>query len=458
MIVNVVIQSHIPETALDGRDIATIGTMLDGLGVALCLFDARDRTMVWNQTFLRFFPEHQDRVHAGEPYAENLRRFYTVRLIDDERQHMERFVADGIARHRAQTRPFSFEHRGLRLSVASLPLSDGSRMRLWTALPSPDASAGAAPALPSSLFANLADGAMVLDRDNRIVAVNQEFADLYDLPSPEQVVGLTFRDVVGMAWSREIGGGALPGPLTATLDNARFAGAAFEVELPADRWRRVIERRLQNGTGYISHTDITAMKRQQRELTEAYARLEALAITDGLTNIPNRRRFEDALTEEARRAARSGTPLSVLLVDIDDFKQINDRFGHPVGDDCLRMTARVIESGIKRPGDLAARLGGDEFALILPGNDTEGAMELAQSLRLAIAASRSHAFNVDAPVTVSIGIACVVVGEGGRAEPAALIAAADRALYAAKRAGRNRVVAAPEEYRLRDGSVRGPDA
>ena len=449
-------QPRLPAVRLVDQHLATLGSALDGIGVALCLFDAEDRTVLWNRTFLRFFPEHDGFVHVGEPYEANLRRFYDVRLIEAERQHIERFVADGVARHRAQSRPFSFDHRGRRLSVASVPFADGRRARAWTAMPQATAAVPADAVLLPDLFQNLADGAMVLDRNDRIVTVNEEFVALYDVLAPELIVGLQFRDVVRMAWLRHSDAATLPERLVAVLDNARFAGAAFEVELPGDRWRRVIERRLPNGTGYISHADITALKQQQRELQEAYAKLEQLAVTDGLTGIANRRRFEDVLGEEARRAARSGTPLSVLLIDIDQFKQINDRLGHPAGDDCLRITAQLIEHRIRRPGDLVARYGGDEFAIVLPGNDTEGAVELAEALRLLVANHQSHAYNGGAPVTISVGVACVVVGEGGRADPALLIGAADRALYAAKREGRNRVVAAPEDYRLREVSTTAP--
>ncbi|AWN55632.1 hypothetical protein DK412_14530 [Methylobacterium sp. 17Sr1-1] len=93
--------------------------MLDGLDIGLCAFDAEDRTLAWNQTFLYLFPEHDGFVHAGEPYRENLLRFYRTRLTSDELPYIEEYVASGIARHQAQTRPFEFEHRGTWLQVSA---------------------------------------------------------------------------------------------------------------------------------------------------------------------------------------------------------------------------------------------------------------------------------------------------------------------------------------------------
>ncbi|MDU7524942.1 MAG: PAS-domain containing protein, partial [Roseomonas mucosa] len=210
----------------DGLEtIGVIGQILDSQGLALCLFDAEDRTLLWNRTFLRFFPEHDGHVHVGEPYASNLERFYAARLSGPEHDRLPEFVAAGIARHRTQTRPFSFEHRGRRLLVSSLPLPQGGRVRVWKAL------AEALPAsesrMPVDPFAHLADGATVLDREGRITDANQEFVELYDLPSKEVAIGRTFREVLQLLWE-----GQADAALDAFLDNARFAGAPFEVELP----------------------------------------------------------------------------------------------------------------------------------------------------------------------------------------------------------------------------------
>lgn len=170
---------------------------------------------------------------------------------------------------------------------------------------------------------------------------------------------------------------------------------------------------------------------------EALARASA---TDGLTQAANRRAFEERLEEEWRRAARDAVPLTLLMIDIDHFKAYNDRYGHQAGDECLKLITRDFRTRLRRPADFLARYGGEEFAIILPDTDLSGALIVAEDLRrrtmaLEIAHSASP---VAVVVTLSIGVA--------EAEPAAngwshaeLVAASDRALYQAKRLGRNRV-------------------
>ena len=425
--------------------LGVVAAVLDSLGTGFCAFDDADRTVLWNQAFLRFFPEHDGCIHAGEPYAENLRRFYRVRLPPSELPRIEQFVAEGLARHRKQVHPFSFDHNGHRLTVASLPLPGGGRLRAWTGKPCAPASglaSGLAP-LPDALF-NMADGAAVL-RAGQITAVNEEFMRLYDLRRSADAIGLTFAEVVRRAWQPHafLGADATLAMLDhamldhAMLDHGCFNGAAYEVELPLGRWRRVIERQADDGATYASHADITALKGQQQALQDAYAKLERLSTTDHLTGLANRRRFEQGLAHEAQAAARAGQPLSLLLVDVDKFKDINDAFGHPGGDACLQRLAALIASAVRRH-DLAARLGGDEFALVLPGARHADALALAEGVRAAVAGHGGMP-----PMTVSIGVA-TLDGVANDVDAArSLVPMADRALYAAKRRGRNAVSGPP---------------
>jgi diguanylate cyclase (GGDEF)-like protein len=161
--------------------------------------------------------------------------------------------------------------------------------------------------------------------------------------------------------------------------------------------------------------------------------VERQALVDGLTGIANRRHCEDALTAEIARADRLGTPLTLVLADLDDFKAINDRHGHAVGDDVLREFAAVVHATI-RESDLAGRWGGEEFLLLLPGADAEGGAHLADRVRRKLA---EHAFlgrdGVPFTVTCSFGVAPHSSGSDERE----LFANADRALYRAKRRGKN---------------------
>jgi diguanylate cyclase (GGDEF)-like protein len=177
-----------------------------------------------------------------------------------------------------------------------------------------------------------------------------------------------------------------------------------------------------------------------------FRRVASQATTDGLTGLANRRMLDEELALEWRRADRIGDPLAFVLIDLDDFKRVNDDHGHQAGDAVLRAVGGVLTSGV-RQADLAGRYGGEEFALILPGTDLAGAQKLAERVRIALVAMR-----VDGPkgkaltATASFGVAA----KGELPSPEKLVADADEALYEAKRAGKNRVVPEPPPELLPD--------
>jgi len=563
-------------------DLAVLAELLDSLNVALCLFDADDRQRLWNRTFLRFFPEHDGVIHAGEPYRDNLRRFYQARLSPEDLPSIERYIDAGIERHHTQTRPYTFQHRGIWVRVASLPLSGGQRLRVWTQTLPPRAAPGGAfepqlavPQPEVALIDNLADGVMVLDRDDRIISVNDPFVALYGLPHRDAVAGRRFNEVFRAVWmsgarTDEQERERVERGVQELAENLRFTGAPFELPLPGDRWVRVIEHRNRDGIGHVVHSDITTLKRQQREtlaaeqrlrdsearfrlladnssdiillvdaalavryaspavgemlgwpadqltgrafatllhdedreafvarhfhagaqssgegqqlfraqrrdgalvwvearvralahgagaveyvcnlrdatqrrraedaLAAANAELAALAATDALTGLANRRQFDAMLNKEWYRALREHGSLALLMIDIDHFKPVNDLFGHQLGDAFLARVARLLRDNARRAGDVVARYGGEEFTVILPGTQAPAALELAESARRTVAA---HDFaDLVAGgyhVTVSIGVSAAKP-EGGRGATM-LVQAADAALYQAKRNGRNR--------------------
>ena len=187
---------------------------------------------------------------------------------------------------------------------------------------------------------------------------------------------------------------------------------------------------------------LVELSQTNEDLAAANSELEALAATDALTGIPNRRSFDLFLGREWRRAQREEMSLGLLLLDVDHFKSFNDRYGHPAGDACLARVAAAIVTAMGRAGDIVARYGGEEFAAILPGTELEGALYVAEHIRLAVAALDIH--HLDSPcgkVTISVG-AAVVIPRPSLA-PEALVNSADNALYAAKRAGRNQVATLP---------------
>ena len=183
---------------------------------------------------------------------------------------------------------------------------------------------------------------------------------------------------------------------------------------------------------------VSEMRYALQELSEAHEKLRNLSTLDGLTQLRNRRHFDEAYRREWERAEREGTELSLMILDADLFKQINDTYGHIAGDDCLKALARVLEKQVRRPADTLARYGGEEFVVILPGSDHHGVLRLSENIRIEI---EDHPVDFEGrqiPLTVSIGAA--YCSDVRNHKPADLFALADRALYEAKQSGRNRVV------------------
>ncbi|MEW6257928.1 MAG: diguanylate cyclase [Pseudomonadota bacterium] len=457
--------------------------------------------------------------------------------------------------------------------MTSLVTPAGGRLRVWQDL-EPEAQKGeVAPSwdtFPIDLLDHIADGATVIDQDDKIVAANHEFHVLYDVPKGRSVIGVTLAQVVRDAWAAA--GCAAEG-------RALFAGSVhamvgpFEVELPDGQWRRVSARPLANGSGYFSHADITVLKRQQqnllaaerraregeykyrllaenasdviiamsadlrvqfvspavrrvlgwspedlvaaplthflhedarsaffpargltgghqdrhatftcqmrtaagawawmeaslgllpdeavgehaiamvcsfRDVTErvraeralklAHDELSSMAATDALTGLANRRRFDSQFDLEWRRAARDRRPLSLMLIDVDHFKAVNDRHGHVIGDECLRRVAELLRASMRRPGDLASRYGGEEFAVLLPETPAAGTLAVVEKIRASMAQEDWSRISPNLPrLTVSIGV-CSVQGTEA-VTMAEMLRRADEALYRAKNNGRNR--------------------
>ena len=191
---------------------------------------------------------------------------------------------------------------------------------------------------------------------------------------------------------------------------------------------------------YGNNGEIIAVVETLRDMTDekrAQAALERLARHDGLTGLANRRCFDDTLRAEWERAQRQHLPLSLLMVDVDNFKQYNDSHGHMKGDDCLRRVAGAVSAEM-RSNDLVARYGGEEFAVILPNQSLKGAAVVAERIRLRVERLQlPRSQHEELHVTVSIGAATALPGAG--TELAQLIHTADSALYRAKHLGRNRI-------------------
>lgn len=180
------------------------------------------------------------------------------------------------------------------------------------------------------------------------------------------------------------------------------------------------------------------LREKDIELQQTNVDLERLARYDSLTGVANRHYFDEELQAECERANRGETPLAMLMIDVDFFKNYNDVRGHQAGDKCLIEIAKAIQGQLRRPGDLVARYGGEEFTVILPVTTRDGALERAEDIRQAVVnlAIDHPDPNIKGPVTISVGVASVWP-HAQRIEPEMLIGMADVALYRAKREGRN---------------------
>jgi diguanylate cyclase (GGDEF)-like protein len=181
------------------------------------------------------------------------------------------------------------------------------------------------------------------------------------------------------------------------------------------------------------------LRDSKRALERENLALGNLALHDGLTGLANRRQFESALNTEFKRAARSGDSISLVILDVDYFKQFNDLYGHPAGDECLRQIGDAIHASLNRAGDLAFRYGGEELGVLLPQTNLTGAIKIAEKIRCAVKNLKvPHSGNPAKVVTISGGVAEYVPGKE-KTSPVDLIRAADKALYEAKAHGRNSI-------------------
>jgi diguanylate cyclase (GGDEF)-like protein len=201
----------------------------------------------------------------------------------------------------------------------------------------------------------------------------------------------------------------------------------------AYRWRLRMLRTLQ---GDLMHL----VRERTEQLEEANRKLAAMSYVDVITDVANRRSFDEELAMEWRRSTRTRSHLSLLMVDIDGFKAFNDALGHQAGDACLRTVAAAISACVHRAADRVARYGGEEFVVLLPDTDGPGAAILGERIRAAVEQQQiAHPTMVRGRLTVSVGVATVSGKETTESDPSRLVRAADAALYQAKRDGRNLV-------------------
>jgi diguanylate cyclase (GGDEF)-like protein/PAS domain S-box-containing protein len=282
------------------------------------------------------------------------------------------------------------------------------------------------------------DGILVLDSQRRKVHTNQRMVDLWKIPT----------DVVGSVNSDDS-----EATIRYLMDHVKDPEGFFEKVAYLYRHPdETVQLELETNSGIIldvysspvigkddEHYGRIWGFRDITEVKQYWKMLETLSTTDGLTGIANRRRFDTFLDQEWRRNMRDETPLSLILMDIDFFKQFNDHYGHLAGDDCLRRIADTVNLIFRRPGDLVARYGGEEFACVLPNTHPAGAVDLGDRIRKAVEETDiPHLYSsVASHVTVSLGVATLIPKAD---QPVSgLIQLSDELLYSAKQHGRNQV-------------------
>lgn len=223
------------------------------------------------------------------------------------------------------------------------------------------------------------------------------------------------------------------------LQQEKNARLAQEKALTHEREARNAQEKALDIQRRATETLEHKVKERTHELEIANKRLEELTFTDGLTGIRNRRFLNKALEREFSRAKREKFPLSLLLIDIDHFKQFNDKYGHLAGDDCLRVVATTIEACALRENDVVARYGGEEFCVLLPNTDQAGAAQVAELIRSRISTLEFRVNERSVPVTASLGMTTSIPERHHDSD--AFVAAADHALYTSKHNGRNQVTA-----------------
>lgn len=304
-----------------------------------------------------------------------------------------------------------------------------------------------------NLFENTGTATILVEKNLRISMANSQFAELTGL-SKNEITGKKrlsefiehkslYRIRRFHAKQKEKG---LPLPAEyecLLIDNARnMKHVVMKIYTPPGQENSI-----------VSFFDITQRKQAEAALQAAHERLRILAVVDELTQVANRRQFNEKLNQEWLRLHREGLPLSLIMCDVDDFKAYNDTYGHQSGDRCLRSIADAIKKTVKRTVDMVARYGGEEFAVIMPNTNQLGASRVAEAIRVAVEELQlpNKASSVSNVITLSLGVSSIIPSQNLSSEE--LIKSADNALYAAKKQGRNRVVESQKAARPNEDNL-----
>lgn len=308
----------------------------------------------------------------------------------------------------------------------------------------------------NQVFNAIDDAIWIIGNNKKVLRVNKALLNLLNLKHEDEVLGHPCHELIqsDLCSSQKC---PLVGP------KKKFDRLEIDIEIENIKGEKVplwltitpLIGLVQETIGVVEQfKDITERKHYEAELMKANTELERLATMDGLTQLANRRCFDETMQREWLRARREVQPLSVILCDVDYFKCYNDHYGHQEGDECLKAVANCLQTSLLRPADFVARYGGEEFVIILPNTDSDGAQKVAENLRKAVLALRREhkPSRANKYVTLSFGAASVIPENNGLGFED-LIKSADDCLYASKQSSRNTVTVKALDTRLR-GQVR----
>jgi diguanylate cyclase (GGDEF)-like protein len=406
---------------------------LDFVPLGIVLLDANLRAQLINRAFRRMWLLPDDVANSNPSFVTLMHHGRDTLAYEIPPAELEAYVAERVRHVQAgDASPRDLRRSGgdvVRMQCTPLP--DGGRMLTYTPVTDIVRYSDELKLLRDALE-NVEDGVLLLDHDLNASFMNRRMRRFWEVSEQEAAGHPTYASLVSRA--QRASAPNLPANELTKFPAKRVAEVKAgdhvrDLQTPDGRRIRAHCSTMSNGGRMLTYVDIT-------DLTNKANMLERLATTDPLTGLYNRRHFLDSLDAEWSRFQRYYRSVSVLMLDIDHFKSVNDRYGHAVGDEAIRAVAAACIDG-KRKSDLVGRLGGEEFAVLLPETSLSRAKTVAERIRKRVMAIRLSAHEVQFGVTVSIGVAEANVGMSAID---ALMSAADNALYQAKADGRNKCI------------------
>ncbi len=407
---------------------------LDHVPLGVVLLDAQLRSRLINRAFRRMWLLSDQIADSNPSFVTLMHHGRDTLAYEVPNAELEAYVAERVRHVQAgDSSPLDLRRTsGDVVRMQCTPLPDGGRMLTYTPVTDIVRASDELKLLRDALE-NVEDGVLLLDSDLNARFMNQRMRRFWEVSEEEAATRPAYASLVSRA--QRASAPDLPANERAKFPGRRLAEVKAgdhvrDLQTPDGRQIRAHCTTMSNGGRMLTYVDIT-------DLNNKANMLERLATTDPLTGLYNRRHFLGSLDAEWSRFQRYYRSVSVLMLDIDHFKSVNDRYGHAVGDEAIKAVAAACNEG-KRKSDLVGRIGGEEFAVLLPETSLSRAKLVAERIRKRAMTMRLNAHKVEFNVTVSIGIAEASVSMSGID---ALMGAADQALYQAKAEGRNRCIA-----------------